>query len=97
MNSGNAMAKTVRNFLSVCVLFLCACSVALAQAGRGSISGLVTDPGGAVIQGAQVVLRNEEENLILEDRPSKGPAKLVLLSWRNTWLEEVSGVQYAVA
>jgi hypothetical protein len=52
------MAKTLRNSLSVCILFLCAGSVALAQAGRGSISGLVTDPGGALIQGAQVVLRN---------------------------------------
>ncbi len=58
MNRGNAMAKTVRNFLSVGILLLCAASVALAQAGRGSISGLVTDPGGALIQGAQVVLLN---------------------------------------
>jgi len=52
------MAKTVRSFLSVSILFLCAGSVALAQAGRGSISGLVTDPGGALIQGAKVVLLN---------------------------------------
>jgi len=58
MNSGNAVVKAVRNFLSVGVLFLCAGSVALAQAGRGSISGLVADPGGAIVQGAQVVLRN---------------------------------------
>jgi hypothetical protein len=58
MNSGNAMAKTVRNFISVCILFLCAGSVALAQAGRGSISGLVTDPGGALVQGAHVTLLN---------------------------------------
>ena len=58
MNRGNAMAKTMRNFLSICILFLCAGSVALAQAGRGSISGLVTDPGGALIQGAKVTLLN---------------------------------------
>jgi|CZKR01.1.fsa_nt_gi hypothetical protein len=58
MNSGNAMAKTVWNFLSVCILFLCAASVALAQAGRGSISGLVTDPVGAVVPGAKVTLLN---------------------------------------
>ena len=58
MNSRNAMVKTVRNFLSVCILFLCAGSVALAQAGRGSISGLVTDPAGALIPGAKVVLLN---------------------------------------
>jgi len=63
MNRGNAMAKTVRNFLSICVLFLCAGSVALAQGGRGSISGLVTDPGGALIQGAKVVLLNPATGL----------------------------------
>ena len=58
MNSGNKMVKTVRNFLSVCVLFLCAGSVAFSQAGRGSISGLVTDQGGALVQGAHVTLLN---------------------------------------
>jgi len=60
MKSGSAIVRTVRNFLSVGILLLCAVSVALAQAGRGSISGLVTDPGGAVIQGAQVVLRSPD-------------------------------------
>jgi len=59
MNCGNAMVKTVRNVLFVCVLFLCACSVALGQAGRGSISGTVTDPHGAVIPDAKVVLLNK--------------------------------------
>jgi hypothetical protein len=56
--SGNKMVKTLRNFLSVGILFLCASSVALAQAGRGSISGLVTDQGGALVQGAHVGLLN---------------------------------------
>ncbi len=58
MNSGNAM-RTVRNFLYACTLFLGVSSFALAQAGRGSISGLVTDPGGALIAGAQVTLLNK--------------------------------------
>jgi Carboxypeptidase regulatory-like domain len=58
MKNWNAMGRTLRSFLSICILFLCAGSIALAQAGRGSISGLVTDPGGAVIQGAQVTLLN---------------------------------------
>ncbi len=58
MNSGNAMVKTVRNVLSVCVLFLCAGSIAFAQAGRGSVSGVVTDQAGAVVAGAKVVLLN---------------------------------------
>ena len=53
-----AMMKTIRVFLPVCILLLCAASIALAQAGRGSISGLVTDPGGALISGAKVVLLN---------------------------------------
>jgi hypothetical protein len=52
------MVQTVRNFLSVSLLLLCAGSIALAQAGRGSISGLVVDPGGALIAEAHVALRN---------------------------------------
>src|SRR5580700_944 len=59
MNRRNALVKTARNFLSVCILFLCAGSVARAQAGRGSVSGLVTDPAGAVVAGAKVVLLNQ--------------------------------------
>jgi hypothetical protein len=58
MNSRNAIVKTARNFLSVCILFLCAGSVAFAQAGRGSISGLVSDPSGAVVNGAKVTAVN---------------------------------------
>jgi hypothetical protein len=63
MTSRSARIETVRNFLLVCILFLCAAGVALAQAGRGSISGTVTDPGGAVIPGAQVVLLNHGNGL----------------------------------
>ncbi|HTF43547.1 MAG TPA: carboxypeptidase-like regulatory domain-containing protein, partial [Terriglobales bacterium] len=58
MNGRSAMVKRVRNVLSVCILLLCAGSVAFAQAGRGTISGLVSDPSGAIVSGAQVVLRN---------------------------------------
>jgi hypothetical protein len=54
MNTGSAIVKRMWNFLSVCILFLCAGSVALGQAGRGSISGLVTDPSGAIVNGAKV-------------------------------------------
>ncbi len=53
MKSGNARATMVRNFLSVCILFLGAASIVLAQAGRGSISGLVSDPSGAIVPGAR--------------------------------------------
>jgi hypothetical protein len=56
MKSRNAIVKITGHVLFVCILFLCADSVALAQAGRGSISGLVTDSAGALVSGAQVVL-----------------------------------------
>jgi hypothetical protein len=58
MKSGNALAMMMRNFLFVGIFFLCAASIALAQAGRGSISGLVSDPSGAIVPGAAVVLKN---------------------------------------
>ena len=58
MNSRNGTGRTVRNFLALCIVFLIAACGALGQAGRGSISGLVTDPGGAVVQGAKVALLN---------------------------------------
>ncbi|SPF37926.1 Cna protein B-type domain protein [Candidatus Sulfotelmatobacter kueseliae] len=59
MNSDNAFGKKVWSFLSVCILLLGAGSVALGQAGRGSISGLVTDPAGAVVPGSRIVLLNK--------------------------------------
>ncbi len=65
MNSENAMVKTVRNFLFVCAVFLCAGSIALGQAGRGSISGLVTDPSGAVVNGAKVTALNHATGVAL--------------------------------
>ena len=58
LNSNNDGLRIVRNLFSIWILLLCAGSIALAQAGRGSISGLVTDPGGALVPGAQVVLLN---------------------------------------
>ncbi|HUJ29851.1 MAG TPA: TonB-dependent receptor [Candidatus Acidoferrum sp.] len=45
-----------RPYLCVCFLFLFAGTAAFGQAGRGSISGTVTDPDGAVVPGAEVVL-----------------------------------------
>ena len=65
MNRRNALVKTVRNFLSVCILFLCAGSVALSQAGRGSISGLVSDPSGAFVGGAKVTALNHATGVAL--------------------------------
>jgi hypothetical protein len=59
MNCRNALVKTAWKFLVAGILCLCAASTALAQAGRGSVSGLVTDPAGAVVAGAKVVLLNQ--------------------------------------
>src|SRR5579863_9415293 len=57
MNSRAFIPGIVRCFCT-CFLLLFATASALAQAGRGSISGLVTDPNGALVQGAQVELKN---------------------------------------
>jgi hypothetical protein len=58
MKSRNSVIKAVLNFISVYILFVCSASPAFAQAGRGSISGLVTDSGGALVPGVQVILLN---------------------------------------
>jgi Carboxypeptidase regulatory-like domain len=52
----NSRGFVIGKLLYASVLIFCSAIAAFAQAGRGSISGTVTDPGGAVIPGAQVVL-----------------------------------------
>jgi Carboxypeptidase regulatory-like domain len=59
MSSRGFVAGRLRSSICALVLILLTGAVALAQAGRGSISGTVTDPGGAVIAGAQVTLLNK--------------------------------------
>jgi hypothetical protein len=51
----NAIAQKC---LYVWILILCASAVGFAQAGRGIISGMVTDSTGAIARGAEVTLRN---------------------------------------
>src|ERR1700758_4605233 len=65
MNSKIKTAKTARNLVWVCVLLLCASSPALAQAGRGSISGLVSDPSGAIVKDAKVSALNQATGVTL--------------------------------
>jgi len=65
MNTRNAIAETARHLLTVCILVLCAGSVAFAQAGRGSISGLVSDPSGAIVNGATVTALNHATGVAL--------------------------------
>lgn len=49
-----------RRYLLTCLLVLCAGVAAFAQAGRGRISGTVTDASGAMVPGSQVVLLNKD-------------------------------------
>ncbi len=58
MNRRNTVVEAVWKVLFLSILLVCTASVALAQAGRGSISGEVSDPSGAIVPGAAVVLRN---------------------------------------
>ena len=56
MNRRIAVFPVVRSLLCVSTFLLCAVAWAFGQAGRGSISGLVTDPTGALVPGAKVIL-----------------------------------------
>ena len=47
---------------SAALLMLFSCVLALGQEFRGSITGKVTDPNGAVVPGATVVVRNVATN-----------------------------------
>jgi hypothetical protein len=49
----------------VCVGLLLVAASAFAQAGRGGISGTITDPSGAVVQGAEVALLNKATGVTL--------------------------------
>ncbi len=63
MKSGRMIAVTR---LCICSVLLVLTTVsAMAQAGRGSISGTITDPNGAVIPGAQVVLLDQATGVSL--------------------------------
>jgi Carboxypeptidase regulatory-like domain len=59
MKIGNLNKRFIRKSFCICLLFLTAGAAALAQAGRGGLSGLVSDPTGAVIPGAKVTLLNK--------------------------------------
>jgi hypothetical protein len=63
MNSSGFMSGRARSCFFICSFLFLSAIVALAQAGRGSISGTVSDQAGAVIPGAQVVLLNKATGL----------------------------------
>jgi hypothetical protein len=58
MNSGKTRIKPVKWFFGGGVFLLLAATLASAQAGRGGINGLVTDPSGAAVTKAKVTALN---------------------------------------
>jgi hypothetical protein len=72
MKKSKVSATTMGRFLFACVLFVCAATAALAQAGRGSISGLVTDPSGAIVPGAKITLLNHATGVTLHTVTTAG-------------------------
>lgn len=57
MTTRSARPLFARYFLFLAI-FACCCTAAIAQAGRGGISGQITDSTGAIIPGAKVVAQN---------------------------------------
>src|ERR1035437_6515570 len=58
MRTRNPNTLVMWNFLCLSIFMIFAGAAALAQAGRGGVNGLVTDPTGAIVAGAKVTLLN---------------------------------------
>lgn len=65
MKKRNAVFAPTRHILILSVLFLCALGFALAQSGRGGISGLIADQSGAIVSGARVVAQDQATSVKL--------------------------------
>src|ERR1035437_7562572 len=72
MKNCKASATAMRRFLFTCILLLCSATVLFAQAGRGSISGLVSDPTGAIVPGAKITLLNHATGVTLHTITTAG-------------------------
>jgi hypothetical protein len=59
MHTRGLLIGSARSCFCACLFLVFAGTLAFGQAGRGSISGTVTDPSGALISGAQVTLLNK--------------------------------------
>jgi Carboxypeptidase regulatory-like domain len=58
--ANNSVARAV---FCLWVIFVCASAAASAQAGLGGISGLISDPSGAIVPGAKVVAQNRASGI----------------------------------
>jgi hypothetical protein len=58
MKNSSVSMSSMRILFCTWILILCAGTAAFAQAGRGGISGLVSDPTGAIVPGAKITLLN---------------------------------------
>src|SRR5438105_9340952 len=56
----------MKRFLFLCSLALLISTVCFSQSDRGTITGSVTDPAGAVVPGAHATARNTETGAIFE-------------------------------
>lgn len=66
MKIGNRRRIVARFILSSLFIVLSTATLVFAQAGRGGISGTITDPSGAVVPGAKVVALNHANAVSLE-------------------------------
>lgn len=64
------MKFKTRNVLTAVLLMIFSVMASVAQTSRGTVSGVVTDQSGAIIQGATVVLTNKGTNVSRESKTS---------------------------
>ena len=64
MNIGNPRSLLVKFVLCTLLLVLLTGTTAVAQAGRGGISGTITDPSGAVVAKAKVTALNHATGIV---------------------------------
>jgi len=66
MTSQRAFTSFMQKFLCISILLLGASSLLSAQAGRGGLNGVITDPTGAVVPGTKVTLLNTATGLTVQ-------------------------------